>query len=117
MVHTKKRKEAWALLSEDRPFTYTEAEELCKAVLSSKSGFTSFWNDIKRVKLIVQRQGFVAVKVPGAAEKTPDQQQREIKNNNLGTKPTTEPTSDDQTETAFPSVAKTDQTETGLVAG
>jgi hypothetical protein len=36
VVHTKKRKEAWVLLSEDRPFTYTEAEVLCKPVLSSK---------------------------------------------------------------------------------
>jgi hypothetical protein len=61
-VHTKKRKEAWALLSEDKPFTYTEAEELCKPVLSSKSGFTGFWNDIKRSNLIVfKEQGFVAV--------------------------------------------------------
>ncbi len=75
VVHTKKRKEAWALLSEDKPFTYTEAEDACKPVLSSKGGFTSFWNDIKRLKLIVVKDGgFVAVKVPGAAKKTPDQQ-------------------------------------------
>ena len=44
VVHTKKRKEAWALLPEDRPFTYTEAEERCKLILSSKSGFTNLWN-------------------------------------------------------------------------
>jgi hypothetical protein len=116
VVHTKKRREAWALLSENRPFTYTEAEELCKPVLSSKSGFTSFWNDIKRLNLIVLKDGgFVAVKIPGAVKKTPDQQQSERDNNNLETKTTTEPAPDHQTEVVFPLGGQPDQTESSLV--
>src|SRR5262249_115829 len=99
VVHTKKRKEAWALLSEDSPFTYTEAEQLWKAILSSKAGFTSFWNDIKRMGLIVlQDGGFVAVKVPGAAKKTPDEILNIRKEYLSKTQELNEPTPDDQTE-------------------
>jgi hypothetical protein len=117
VVQTKKRKEAWALLSEDRPFTYTEAEKLCKPVLSSKGGFTGFWNDIKRLNLIVlKEQGFVTVSIPGVAKKTPDQGLKEINNNNLQQTITTEPVADHQTKVASPSEEKPDQTETGLVA-
>jgi hypothetical protein len=117
VVHTKKRKEAWAVLSEDRPFTYTEAEELCKPVLSSKSGFTSFWNDIKRLGLIVPKEGgFIAVAIPGAVKKAPDGAISKTNNNPLEKQPSTEPTPDHQTEDSSPTAEKPDQTETGLVA-
>jgi len=117
-VHTKKRKEAWELLSEDCAFTYTEAQDLCKAALSSKGGFTSFWNDIKRLKLIIPKDDnrFVAVKVPGVVKKTPDKQENIIKNNNLQINISNEPVPDHQTAIADLSEVKTDQTETGLVA-
>jgi hypothetical protein len=116
VVHTKKRKQAWALLSQDRPFTYTEAEELCGSVLSSKSGFTSFWNDIKRLKLIVPREkGFVAVSISGTGKKTPDQSVSKTNKNPLGTEVSTVPTPDHQTEVASPSEEQADQIETGLV--
>jgi hypothetical protein len=115
-VDTKKRKEAWAQLSEDQPFTYTEAEKLCKPALSSKGGFTSFWKDIKRLNLIIPKdRGFVAIRIPGAAKKTPDQGLKDINNNNLETKSTTEPIPDDQTENGCPSTGTPDQTESGLV--
>lgn len=66
VVHTAKRKEAWKCLPQDRPFTYSEAEDLCKSVLTSKGGFTSFWNDIKRLRLIVPGDGgFVITKISG----------------------------------------------------
>jgi hypothetical protein len=99
VVHTKKRKEAWALLSEDCPFTYTEAEQLCKPILSSKAGFTSFWNDIKRMGLIVVKDGgFAAVKVPGAAKKSPDEILNIRKEYISESEDSNEPTPDDQTE-------------------
>jgi hypothetical protein len=116
VVHTKKRKEAWALLSEDTPFTYTEAEELCKPVLSSKGGFTSFWNDIKRSNLIVfKERGFVAVKVSGAVKKTPDKEISETNKSPLTTQSSIVPTTDHQTEIPVRPAEKTDQAETGLV--
>lgn len=118
VVHTKKRKEAWALLSEDQPFTYTEAEELCKTVLSSKSGFTSFWNDIKRSNLIVVKdQGFVAASISGVGKKTPDSSVSKTNKTLSVPESTTEPVPDDQTELDLSSVKKTDKAESSLVAG
>jgi AAA domain len=109
VVHTKKRKEAWSWLPEDYSFTYTEAEELCKPILSSKAGFTSFWNDIKRTGLItVKNGGYVAANIPGAVKKTPDEIAGARKENTSKIEEANEPVPDHQTDLSTEPIEKTD---------
>jgi len=51
-VHTEKRKQAWEALPET--FTYSEARKATQRILRSKNSFTPFWDELKRVGLIVR---------------------------------------------------------------
>lgn len=62
VVNTKPRKEAWDLLPNDRAFTYLEAKQLVgqatqpgrKPPMKSSGSFNPWFNDLLRVKLIVE---------------------------------------------------------------
>jgi hypothetical protein len=54
-LHTEKRKHAWEALPET--FTYSEANKATCGILRSKNSFTPFWNELRRVGLIVPTEG------------------------------------------------------------